>query len=276
MDYDNKMSLDEIHKSSLSLLGFFHEICLKNNLTYYLAYGTLLGCIRHEGYIPWDDDIDIWMPRSSYKELIDMFKETEYRIGDYYLLSRDSSEYVDYSIIRITDLRYKLVQNNSNYYPDMGTFIDIYPLDSVEDQSTFDEAYKKIGKYNWLYAVYLTWSSPSKLKAIPKFLIHYLLRLRYGKHYLSKVQNRTEEIIKEYSSDDYNYFAVLNWFTTGKKVYSKELFSNTVALKFEDLILNVPSGYHELLSIIYGDYMKLPDEEERVSYHDYEIYRRHN
>ena len=276
MSYGNKMSLDEIHKSSLSLLEFFHDICLQNNLTYYLAYGTLLGCVRHQGYIPWDDDIDIWMPRSSYDQLIQLFEQSKYKIGDYYLLSRESSEYVDYSIIRVTDLRYKLIQKNSKCYPDMGTFIDIYPLDSVKSQSEFDEAYKRIGKYNWLYAVYLTWASPSKLKVVPKFLIHYSLRLRYGKHYLSKVQKSTENIINKYTSEDYNYFAVINWFTTGKKVYSKEWFSNTAALKFENLTLNVPSGYHELLSVIYGDYMKLPSEEERTSYHDYEIYRRHN
>ena len=111
-----ELSLQEIQKGSLEILRIVAKICDKQGLIYYLAYGTLIGAIRHKGFIPWDDDIDIWMPRNDYKKFIEYFIKHKDELKPYELFSVYNNVDYPYEISRISDNRYVLDVDNEAPY----------------------------------------------------------------------------------------------------------------------------------------------------------------
>ena len=275
MSTTNKnLTLEEVHKATLKLMTNFHEFCESNGLTYYLAYGTLLGCIRHNGFIPWDDDVDVWMMREDYNRLIKLFREKEYHIDHIQLCTRESCRYYDYPIARYSDLTYRYILSSGiGNTPDMGTFIDIYPLDSFENSDVFMKTYKKIAKLNWQYAVYCNPNVGNPLKKAIKLLSKGLTSIMYRNDVRKAIDERTDEIIKT-SAVKGDMVGVPCWFTTGNTLLNKAWFASRMIHKYENTSFYIPENYHEILTKIYGDYMTPPPEGKRVQYHNYEITRR--
>lgn len=270
-----ELTLNEIQKASLGVLLKFHEICEKHNLTYYLAYGTLIGAVRHGGFIPWDDDVDVWMPRDDF----DRFKAicNEENMQPYKLCTRSNTKNYTYYIPRFANMEYKYVTTSKNVKDfDIGVFLDIYPLDNYPDEEKKEKLFKKIDKINRNYAIYVNGRSSSNvLKTFFKILIHFVLRLAHNNHYSSNVDNKIDKLIKAntISNDKLGMYA---WESTvdGKYAYKKEYFNNKMLMKFEEYKFWVPKEYDEILKYYYGNYMELPPENERVPYHNYKIYKR--
>lgn len=124
------ISMREVQKGSLEILKKINEVCNQLGLKYCLAYGTLIGAIRHKGFIPWDDDIDIMMPRKDYDILVHYFIEHKKELSPFEIINPQVNERCPYTISRISDSRYQLDVDNEEYYG-IGLFVDVYPLDGV-------------------------------------------------------------------------------------------------------------------------------------------------
>lgn len=132
MNKRNRLSEQEIKKVELDALLYIRKICQQYHLRYYLAWGTLLGAVRHKGFIPWDDDIDIMMPRSDYERLLELVPSL--RHSYYKILSNPKNEDYYYTHAKMIDTRTLCVENDLQTIQNMGIWVDIFPLDGMPDK----------------------------------------------------------------------------------------------------------------------------------------------
>lgn len=259
MDYD-KMSIlssDEIKRRSLEILKNLHAICERHSITYYLAYGTLIGAVRHQGFIPWDDDIDVWVPIGQYKDLMSILeKESPYEIIN---CLKDNDWVRGFS--KLSDPETLVVDNFDNPYStaNRGVSVDIFPLFGEDD----DKQRKKI-KYTSLMM-----SRMNNYKA-GMFKHNILKRMLFGLLDFFKRDNlyfrnklfslETEAFGNQFVGNVTSPYGV-------KDHHSANYFEKT-ELIFEGEKFCAPKGYDSILRQIYGDYMKLPPVEKQIQTHD--------
>lgn len=190
-----KLDIKEIQEVSLEILKIVADICEEENLRYYLTYGTLIGAIRHKGFIPWDDDIDIAMPRDDYEKLLRYLRDNADKYEHLELFDIRTCPEYPYMIARVSDNRYVIDVKNEKPYG-MGVFIDIYPLDGLGQ--TEKEALKYGLKGDRLsslcyqstrtrYAVEITKGFVRKVIKFPAFLLAKLCGKKYFVKKLSKL-----------------------------------------------------------------------------------------
>lgn len=272
------LTLEEIQYESFKILLKIDDICKELGLTYFLAYGTLLGAIRHKGFIPWDDDIDIMMYRNDYETLIQYFDEHKERLYPYTYRNRKNCVNCLFGITRITDITYQYSENNRNAKPiDLGTFVDVYILDNYgnsENDAKFIN--KKIRKWNYIWSAYCNGQSSSLKKTLVKYPLHIFLKVLFFDEFrfAGIVETAIENIVSKYTSDMDFYIGSVTWDAYGGTPYDKKLFAEVSFCEFEGYKLMIPKHYHEILKQGYGDYMELPPLDMRNPHHDYTICKR--
>ena len=271
-----ELSLREIQLSSLEILKFIDKYCRKNGLKYFLAYGTLLGAVRHKGFIPWDDDIDIMMPREDYEKFINYCIKNEEKIAPLKILSTKNNPDYPHMIARMSDTRYELIVDNELPYG-LGAFVDIYPVDFFANSTK--EAKKIKDKASCLsslcflstrvhFKIGHTKGAIKKIIKYPAFIYAKIL----GKNHFIKKLNR---MAKKYSCQNKEYAGCLVWGTDGMNgVFKKELFDETIELPFEGRKYFAPKRYNEILTKLYKDYMKIPPKSKQIPHHDYKAYKK--
>lgn len=269
---DNEISLDTSQKLVFDILKFYKNICDKNGLKYYIAYGTLIGAVRHKGFIPWDDDIDVFMPRKDYIKLVEIMKNLK---GRYQLVSFEVNKKFTAPLPKIIDTDTILIQQYDLYERvKLGLYIDIFIIDNAGD--SYEEA---SNFYRESYSVYTKWfKSDLKLFLNDKSKIHSILgfikRLPYKikgiSHYLTKF-NEVSEINNLKKTD---YVAITNSGSSkvDKNIFLASDFGEGMTLEFEDFLFRAPKNYEKLLSVEYGNYMELPPKNKQVSHHSYKLY----
>jgi lipopolysaccharide cholinephosphotransferase len=270
----HELSLREIQISSLQILKKIDAICTAENLDYFVMYGTLIGAARHKGFIPWDDDVDIMMPRPDYNKLISILRSGSYSHQDIKILNADCNENYPYMISRVIDPNFHVITNNEKNCG-MGTFVDVYPLDNIAN--TKIEAIIKGRYYGWLSSLYFSSTrlkNPSSLKTIKEII-------KSCSYYLAKMlgQKRLYKLLQQKSNIkdlDANYVGCIEWMTNDfrRNIFSRELLKGRETLPFESIQVNVPENYHKVLSDYYGDYMNLPPEKDQVPHHFYRAYKK--
>lgn len=261
-----ELTLQEIQQGSYQVLLKFKEICDELQLNYFLAYGTLIGAIRHKGFIPWDDDIDVWMPRSDYEKFIqyciDHEEDTKPSVLKHY---KTCKEYI-YPIARLVDTRYKIDYADAKEYG-LGLFIDIYPLDGVKVGSKKQTKMRKryMSKILMLGANHYI-KSKSGFKNFLKS-IYYAI---YKKTDLNHIIAKADKALQQYSYEKYDSVACTVWET--KECFDKSDFASAIDVEFNGDLFKAPCGYDRLLTKGYGDYMQLPPESERIAHHFYKAY----
>lgn len=268
-----KISVKRSQKISLEILKKTTDLCEQLGLRYYLMYGTLIGAIRHNGYIPWDDDTDIMMPRNDFDRLINYIHDNPDSLGGLELFDYRLQREYPYMIARISNLNFEIKMKNERSYG-MGIFIDIYPFDGLGNK--LEEAVKIERKGDILSSFcYLSTrkhfaieSTKGLLRNIVKFPLFIIAKI-VGKNYFQCALKKLENNIPY---DLSKYICCVVWASGGQKdIFLKSWFDDYEYHIFEDYEFRIPKNYDVILKHIYGDYMTLPPKSERIGHHYYEV-----
>lgn len=252
---------EEARKIELEILIQFANFCEKNDLRYYLAYGTLIGAIRHKGFIPWDNDVDVVMPRPDYEKFISLVERTKLHANIDAVHYRNARSF---PFVKLIDNRTILREHFLVTENCMGIYIDVFPLDGMPDEKVSQEKlYKKshIGHKMFAFANYRFNTGADFASKLVKNLLYPISRL-ISSNYVSK---KLDTLCRNYNYDDCKYVGniVWGWDEPEREVVSIDCFDTAYA-EFEGHTFRVPKGYDHYLRISYGDYMQLPPEEKRI------------
>lgn len=262
-----ELNLDEVKKSQLGALEAIHDFCALHNLKYFLAGGTLIGAIRHKGYIPWDDDIDLYMLRDDYEAFIDAFNSCS---AKYKVYTVDNCKNYRYPFAKVCDEDTVLEEDGYQTMPGKGIYVDIFPLDNAPSTQAQKEELIKQEKKLHKYISYLSISSADrgfiKNSALAGLRI---LDSILGISYFGLKRNK---IAKKYGDSASDEVCMVQGCAPQLEFYKRALFEKAAPVMFEGKERYAPIGYDAALRQRYGDYMKLPPEEARVSNHIFKAY----
>ena len=263
------LTLDETHAALSELLFEFDRICRKHGLRYSLDGGTMLGAIRHKGFIPWDDDVDVCMPRPDYEKFIGIVNgggETE----EHFVLSADRGKHGSYPFVKLMDKRYVVKCSNHIEVPYL--FLDVFPLDGMPDgEKAIEKEYKK----DFRTAAFLLIAKWYTVENKWGFLLYifgfwlYLIAACIGQAHFVKKLNR---MALKYPYETSGIVGVRSW-GRPKNCMPRESFDHTVEVDFEGRMLLTIADYDRYLTQKYGNYMRLPPEKHRKTQHCMKIYR---
>lgn len=266
-----KLTQKEIRTKQIEMLDYIADICEKNHLQYYLAYGTLLGAIRHKGYIPWDDDIDIWILRKDY----DVFKMAIQKEKKYQFIDTESKPSFRLDFAKVVDENVIIYETGAKE-KSSGLFIDVFPLDNFGD--TLVEVKRNLKlisrkrKIFYFYNFSFRGLDGSFLKRVIKFFIvlfHKFVLCFFNKEKLIK---KYHELLQNTSK---KYTKYIGYFDSPYQDYNKYFYKNEdfdVAYgEFEGKTYAIPKNYDTILKKFYGNYMHYPPVEEQKN-HGLEAY----
>lgn len=271
-----EMTTREVQMVCLDILKDVHDFCVKNNIRYSLSGGTLLGAIRHNGFIPWDDDADIQMPRPDFEKFIKTYKSSR----GYKLFSRELSDGKDLSIriARICEMKKTYIDLGANPWTNekVGVDIDILPMEGApSDRAEMERHMRKLTMLARLCTYHhfrkAKWSEIWRYKSFKnkvKFVGRKMLGLICIKDYSEKCFSLFRKY--DYNSSDYFYASI--HYRMGEW-QPKTNMSNCTLHKFEDTELFVMSGYKNNLKALYGDcYMEIPPKSRQITHEQIKFY----
>lgn len=262
--YINKTRLRELQMIELDILKEIDRLCKENGLIYYLGEGTLLGAIRHQGFIPWDDDLDIVMPRADYEKFIEI--ASEQLQNGYFCLNEKSSDTYYLPFTKVVSLESYGFVNKLDKFGDnlSGPFVDIFPLDSCANMSKeeIERKYKKIRRIRDELLLKAKYIKPKTRK-------------RKWYNFLAKFYSNEQlhsQLYQEVVSDNHGDTCLCNFASSyhpSRQIVPKEVYGEPLYVPFEDGVFPVPADAHTLLTTIYGDYMRMPSVRKRVCRHSF-------
>lgn len=268
MDTKKENLKKEYRSILLKTFADFISLCEKHNLTYYGAFGTVLGAVRHGGLIPWDDDIDVFMPRNDYERFLSL---KESYLGDYEIVDIENKDY--YQIFaKFVNKNTTLIETEEIPFV-CGIYVDVFPLDEWNEEFTDCEKWNlKMAKSYFTY-----------FKSLRQHSLNFLLHnIRYGNW---KVAAKTltnicyyqflrkqsllnlNNCLTQFKSIRGNYWCRYSPNPKGSFPFPKDWFSEGCVVKFENLLIKIPKEYDKYLHATYGNYMEFPPESQRNSGH---------
>ena len=249
--YTVSADMKKVWAVELDLLDKLKEVCQRHGLTYYAGGGTMLGAIRHKGFIPWDDDIDVFMFREDYEKLLAVADE----FGAPYFLQtayNDKNYSRGHAQLRHSGTTGILLSEKGHYTFNQGIFLDIFPLDEVPDDPALKaKQQKEVGLWVKLLAATVRYPGSVK-KNLVKTLIHYaLFWVPYRWAY-----RKMERACTKYNGTGCSRVALISFgHQLEQWVLPKRCFDKAQEMPFEYTTITVPEGYDEVLTTAYGDYM---------------------
>lgn len=269
-----EIGLEERKKLQLEMMDEVDSFCRKNNLTYYLAFGTLIGAIRHKGYIPWDDDMDIMMPRDDYNKFAALFP----REGFYRFLVPGMVNNYPYAFGKIIDIRTVKKEPIRRKYQVIGLDIDVFPIDNYpydidEAEKWCDDISRTQKLLNKQFALFAKGSTFFRTIVKNTIICFWNILDYLGIYTVNKSVLKLDKLSKKYNTKETNYCGISSISTYGvRKRNRKQVFDSAIEMEFEGRNYLVPSGYDEYLKDTYGDYMQLPPVEKRKTHHINRVY----
>lgn len=250
-----KNNLLKLQNALKYILNLFHKYCEENGLKYYLAYGSLLGAVRHHDIIPWDDDVDIYMFREEYNKLREIWKKNA--PSELYLQSFDDVKdvYFTYAKIRLNNTVYnESTTRKMNMHK--GVFIDLFILDYLpNDSKELKKLHSQMNKINKLTFYKGSYENSKKIKYLfTKFISYKYLRKKRDKT-IRRIQDR----------DLVGYIGSFSRFERNK--FHRSCFDERILCKFGDFQFYIPAGFDEILIKLYDSYMELPPKELQEPHH---------
>lgn len=262
------IEIEELKQLQLDILCFVDEFCKENNINYWIDCGTLLGAVRHKGYIPWDDDIDIGMLRPDYEKFKNLFNNSS-RYS--FLCAEKKSDYY-FPFGKVVDNNTVLYEPNKQGYR-LAVYIDVFVYDNAPDD---DEKLKKMFNKRdfWRKLNNAQTGHHRKTNKLWKEILvaigSVILQI-FPKGYFN---NKAINTCLDY--ENVNTKRVGNFTSEKRMVCDKGIFKKFIELPFENHMFKAPIGYDEWLKAFYGNYMQLPPKEKQVSHHEFEAYYKEN
>ena len=269
-----EMNTREVQMISLELLKEVHDFCIDNNIKYTLFSGTLIGAIRHHGFIPWDDDLDIALTRPEYDKFIHSFSSKK---GNKLFAREIQGKDVSLAFARLCEMNKTFVEDSHPWVSEKkGIWIDIFPLDGIEeDKNLAQKRFNKI--YNiWHLGCNIRLSKAPislyntfflKVKQIIKRVFYHFISFIY------KPYDKHIKLCKEYGYENAKAYANLAWPGWKMREYCpKHVLDDYILVSFEGYEFYVMKGYDESLRLKYGDYMQLPPIEQRQATHPFNTF----
>ena len=268
------LTLQEIQAQSLDILQTVHDFCLANGIKYSLAYGTLIGAVRHKGFIPWDDDIDILMPRPDYDRFCASFRAP----GLGLLWEKSEDYYLTYCRVFDTEKTacHSILPVGKNYKG--GVWIDVFPADGVSDD--FDDFSANIKQYKRLWMLQMRYRyAQTSVKDILRtcgfkdacILLAIKASLQ-GRKKLGKINAEMRDNARRIPFGKTEHWSQLCVLDDGIRNYQLHAdFDETVDAPFEGRSFKIMKGYDRFLRNVYGDYMQLPPENQRQPKNNHDI-----
>lgn len=262
------INLEKVHNIQLEMATEVKRLCEEHNIRYFLIAGTLLGAIRHNGFIPWDDDMDIGMLREDYERFIEVCK-VDLKF-DYYLQTWHTDPQFGLPIAKIRKNGTKFVEKASaNNQIHSGIYIDIFPYDNIPDSNFLRK------KHKWLTYLYKrsiliknNYDLEINKTTIEKFFIKTLkltVKLFPKAYIIKKYTNQMKKYNKCANTEKITIFG--GAYSYEKEAIRREWITNVVMVEFENIQFCIPKEAKLMLNSIYGDYLKLPPEDKRYNRH---------
>lgn len=270
-----EMTIEELKSVELNILLKVSDFCEKHGINYVLSDGTLIGAVRHNGFIPWDDDIDISMLRKDYDKFIELWNKENH--DEYELLcTQNKNFFANYA---------KVISNNTvvedfggEINSSRGVWIDIFPLDYVPaNEEDVVAHYEKMRELYYAYSM-CTWGKQKYKSLFPLYKVYKALKMKNkallkAKNVNSVISAFNNEIAKYGESGTVTNYVIFGVNPVQRKYgFPVTCCTETILHTFEQYQFRIPVDYDSFLKSFYGDYMKLPPEEKRVSNHTFKAY----
>lgn len=258
-----EVSFEESKEIMIKTLKSIDNCCRENNIKYSVCWGTMIGAIRHHGFIPWDDDIDIMMPREDYNRFLNIYNDPEY--GVYTPKVNRNHMNIITKIYNKKTCVYLRKRSKSFF----GVWVSIFPYDNAPNEHL---KLWEMKRDFWLTLYHIKVQSlvgQNLMRQVAKRIIRILL-LPFSSFWL---YNKIESCLTAYNSQQTKRVCI--WFGTPFmlfRYFPKELFDDCIDVDFDDIKSRIIKGYDKFMKQTYGDYMKFPPESERVPKHNYKAY----
>ena len=261
--------MNDLQKVQLEILKAFINVCNKYNLRYFLVSGSCLGAVRHHGFIPWDDDIDVGMPRSDYDKLLTLQKE----FGEKYFIQtyKTDKKYL-YNFTKIRDCDTTYIEDNfATTQINHGVWLDVFPLDGFSYEYEDSEKFEKEVKKTWMKTILgYPWNLRRKFSRRTFFKdlgLNIVALLTFwtnvGQYRNKSVEKRLTRIPYDSAKTVGNHYGIYH----KKEAMPIEWFGDGVEAEFEGVKVKIPTEYDKYLSKLYTDYMTPPPEDKRIGHH---------
>ncbi len=265
------LSLEEIKRKEFDILLTFKRFCLENNITYFLSNGTLLGAVKYQGFIPWDDDIDVFVPREDYDRLIQLFADSE----QYVLFSAERRAGFAYPFAKLCDMTTVKTEAHAAGSSEMGLDIDIFPLDAWDDDPA--KALQEVKRITALRkGLYFAQADRNRLlrsptpKNLAAWVIDGVCACLGTSFFIKRIQR-----IARRSRGDKQFLGCKCWcIYAQREILPAPLFAEATEVMFEGEAFAAPVGYDAYLRSLYGDYTQDPPKEKQRTHHRFTAYLR--
>lgn len=259
------IDIKRLKEIQVELLNSVADFCEENDIEYFLGYGTLIGAVRHKGFIPWDDDIDLIMKRDDYELFIKTFNEEG---KSHKVYTHKNTEWYPFPYAKISDEKTVLKEENDNLTGEIGVNIDLFPVDYMPKDKRI---LKKIKiQYNMLM---LKSIKINDQRSLAKNIILRTSKVLFKGKSAHSIARKIDEMAV--SSNEKTKLMGNIVFTEKVTDYAKaSAFEAGEKAEFEGRMYTIPQGYHEWLTNFYGDYMALPPVESRVTHHTFMAYEK--
>ncbi|MBT0931723.1 LicD family protein [Streptococcus infantarius subsp. infantarius] len=265
--------IEKLHQIDLEIVKNVIKICEKYNLKYFMLGGTMLGAIRHGGFIPWDDDIDLGMPRKDYETFLEI---AEKELPDYLqVVNYKNTPSYQYYITRIQDKNVKVIEkrigNDSKF---TYASIDIFPIDGTPNNKLLRKLYFfRVLSHRALMSLYYKDSIDRKRKrgTIEKAFLWIMEKIPFEKIIDPyKEKEKIDKLLSSQNVDTSKYIGNIMGAYRTREIVPKGWYGKGTKYKFEDIELIGFDNYHEYLKYTYGDYMELPPVDSRKTHYHLE------